>query len=116
MKFYLYSHNVAMIHQLVEAYPKLREVFIHMLVKEREKCREHGQAAKQEAINKIFQDYKDFPPRKKKDPIFAALNAYVFTEERLEFDGMEALVLHFEKEEKLRTHIKDYWGKKNFMV
>ena len=56
------------------------------------------------------------PPRKKKDPIFAALNAYVFTEERLEFDGMEALVLHFEKEEKLRTHIKDYWGKKNFMV
>ena len=47
MKFYLYIHNIRMINELIEMHPEFQEVFVFMLVKERDNRREYGQEVHQ---------------------------------------------------------------------
>ena len=42
-----------------------------MLVRERERKRENGEMKKSQEINTIFQKYKNFTQKKKRDPVIA---------------------------------------------
>ena len=81
-------------------------MFVHLLVKEKDRRRENGQTQQQGEINEILQQYKDFPKKKKKDSIVTELSNYVFEEDRIEKDEWETLALYFEEEKELRTHIR----------
>ena len=96
----------------------LIEGFIYLLLREKEQKEDHFQVHQKAAIHELIEKYKGMTNKKKthkKDALIIEINNYVFSEEQKEENEWESLVLYFENEEKLRTHIMEHWEEEHFM-
>ena len=84
------------------------------MVRERE-SKKDIQPQVQAKINIILDEYKDFPKKRRIDPMIIELNDYIYKEQQREQGEWETLVLYFEQESELRKYIKDSWEKSYFM-
>ena len=85
MKFSLYHFSALEVDELMSEYSRLAEVFIHLLIVERERKRGQGHTKHKDQIHEIFQKHKDLPRKKIKD--FKSINklkSYIYEEERKE--------------------------------
>ena len=83
-------------------------------MKEKERQRQAGNIKRTSGIAKIFDSFEQ--QKQVKNSTAAKLSNYLFVEDGMEQDEWETLVLYFETEEKLRTHITSNWEKQHFMM
>ena len=79
----------------------------------REKKRGQGHTQEKDQIHSLFQKHKDRLKKKSNDPTaINKLRNYICEEEKGERSEWESLILYFESEDKLRSHLEANWGNK----
>ena len=113
MKFSLYHFDALQVDELMSKHRRLAEVFLHLLAVERERKRGQGHTQEKDQIHSLFQKHKDRLKKKSNDPTaINKLRNYICEEEKGERSEWESLILYFESEDKLRSHLEANWGNK----